>query len=227
MKKEIILFLLALNILNGFTQERDVFISIRAGYSYPVGSFSSNDLDDGSFARTGINAGVEGGWYFTPHIGIGGKTAINLHPLDLQELAIEKIAADPFLSDVRIRSEEFQSFINSTGFYFRWPLLKKFQVNTKILSGVMYAKTPYQIYKPEYFLAGPEYYEITSSTDYSYLFNIGAGIEYSALPYLGLKIEGEYHYSKLTFRFNTAEGIINDHKSVSYINLVFGIVIKI
>ena len=227
MKRTLFLLLIMLIPAGGFSQERNSFISVRAGYSYPIGRFSSNDLDNGSFANIGINAGVEGGWYFTPHIGIGGKAAINLHPLDLQELAKAKIAADPFLSDLRIRSEEFQSIVNATGFYLKWPVLKKFQVNAKILSGIMYAKTPYQIYKPQYFIAGPEYYEITSSTDYSYLFNGGAGLEYSLLSYMSLKIEGEYHYSKLTFRYNTASGVIDDIKQVSYINLVFGLVIKI
>lgn len=214
-------------MLGGVCQERNSFISIRTGYSYPVGKYSSNDLDDGSFANIGLNASVEGGWYFRPHIGIGGQAGINLHPLDLQELAIAKIEADPFLSDIRIRSEEFQSITSTTGFYGKWSIRKKFQVNGKILSGIMYAKTPYQIYKPQYFIVGPEYYEITSSTDYGFLLIGGAGIQYSALPYLGLKIEGEFHYSDLTFRFNSAEGVINDHKVISFINLVFGLVIKI
>ena len=227
MKKTTILLLFILFTIDASAQGRNSFIAIRTGYSYPVGRYSSNDLDDGSFASIGINASVEGGWFFSSHFGIGGQAGINLHPLDLQELAIAKIEDDPFLSDLRIRSEEFQSITNTTGFYGTWSVRGKFNVNAKILSGIMYAKTPYQIYKPQYFLAGPEYYEITSAADYSLVFIGGTGIVYNALDYLDLILTGEYHYSKLTFRFNTANGVVDDHKVISFINLLFGLVIKI
>lgn len=227
MRKVIILSLFVVNCVVGISQERHSFISIRSGYSYPVGKYASYDLIGGSFAIIGLNASVEGGWYFKPYLGIGGQAGINLHPLNLQELVVAKIDADPFLIDLRIRSEEFQIITNATGFYGKWPFLKRFQVSGKILSGIMWAKTPYQLYKPEYFLVGPEYYEITSSKDYSFLMIGGAGIQYSATPYLDLKIEGEVHYSNMTFAFNTGAGLRNDHKVISFINLVFGLVIKI
>jgi len=225
MKKVIFLLLVLLYSSNGISQERNAFISFRGGYSYPVGKFAGYDLENGSFADIGINASIEGGWYFSPYLGIGGEVGINLHPLNLQELAIAKIAADPFLSDLKIRSEEFLTIINATGFYGKSSFRKKFQINGKLLAGIMLAKTPYQIYKPEYFIVGPEYYEITPSTDYNFLFMGGAGLHYSALSYLHLKIEGEYCYSKMTFRFNTANGMVNDQKKIGFINLTFGLVV--
>ncbi|UCG28467.1 MAG: hypothetical protein JSV24_03650 [Bacteroidales bacterium] len=227
MKNLLLLFLYLLNCTIVSGQKKDSFFSVKSGFSYPVGNYARCDLEKGSFAITGINVNIEGGWYFLPWLGIGGQTGLNRHKLDLQQLAQAKIESDPFLSYITIRSEAFRTESVSAGVYGRWSFLNRFRANGKILGGSMRAKTPYQLYKPQYFIVGPEYFEITSSVDYSLLFICGAGLQCDITPYLSLVIEAEYQFSKMHFGFNTSEGLRIDEKNISFINLAVGFMVHL
>ena len=95
----------------------------------------------------------------------------------------------------------------------------------KLLGGVMWAKTPYQLYKPEYFLVGPDYFEITSSKDRSPMILVGAGIQVEVSPCIAFRVEGEYQYSKLVFGFNSATGPRYEYRTISFVNTTLALII--
>ena len=90
---------------------------------------------------------------------------------------------------------------------------------------MMWAKTPYQLYKPEYFLVGPEYFEITSSKDRNFAGIIGAGIQIDISPCIALRANGDFQFSKMVFGYNTASGPRYEHRIISYINTTLALII--
>ena len=204
-------------------QDKPSFVGIRSGVSIPFGKYHATTLDDGSFALTGFNVSAEGAWFFNPRFGIGASVGLNFHPVDVYRLGWEKVQADPFLQDVYIRSDPYQIITAMAGFYTQLPIKGKFWFTGKLLGGLLYGKTPYQLYKPEYFLTGPEYYEITSSKDYKFSWQVGIGFRYDISPCFGLVLDSEIFYDKLIFGFNTSSGVRYDEHTISFINTTLGV----
>lgn len=211
----------------GLGQEKTSFVGINAGVSIPYGKFRSTDLEDGSFALTGMNVNMEGAWYFLPKLGVGASVGFNLNPVDVSSLGWEKVINDPFLNDLTIRSDPYLTVTAMAGLYTKLPIYKTLYFSGKLLGGLLYGRTPYQLYKPEYFLAGPDYYEITSAQDWKFSWQAGAGLIYDVSPCIGLILEGVIMYDKLSFNFRTANGTRTDVHTISLINTTLGVRIKL
>ena len=224
--RKLIIFILFILLSHAiYAQSKGSFIGIRGGLSIPVGEYASKNLENGCFAQLGFTVGAEGAWYFKHYMGIGGQFGFNLHPVDVSTLGYEKVINNPFLSDLTIRSDPYQIITTAVGIYSKWNFWKYLSLHGKLLGGIMWAKTPYQLYKPEYFLVGPEYFEITSSKDRNFMGIIGAGIQADLSPCIAIRIEGEYQYSKMVFGFNTGLGTRYDHRTISYINTTLGLIL--
>lgn len=208
-----------------FSQEKQSWISIKGGASIPVGKYGGIDLGNSCFTETGVGFGVEGAWSIIEFLGIGGQLGYNLHTVNVTVLGWEKVKADPFLEDLFIRSEPYRSITAMLGVFGNYNFWKKLQVNAKGLVGVMWMKSPYQLYKPQYFLVEPKWYEITSAKDYNFAFAVGLSFQYNFSSCIGLKAEAEYNYSKMVFSFKTGNSVRNDHRNISFINTTLGLVI--
>ena len=219
----LILVILTVGLDSLMAQDKPSFVGIRSGVSIPFGKYHATTLDGGSFTLAGFNVSAEGAWFFKPKFGIGASVGLNFHPVDVYRLGWEKVQADPFLQDVYIRSDPYKIITAMAGFYTQLPIKGKFWFTGKLLGGLLYGKTPYQLYKPEYFLTGPEYYEITSSKDYKFSWQAGIGFRYDITPCFGLVIDSEIFYDKLIFGFNTSSGIRYDEHIISFINTTLGV----
>jgi hypothetical protein len=215
--------LLSFGIFSLAAQDKPSFIAIRSGVSIPYGKYHATTLDGGSFTTAGFNASAEGAWFFHPKFGIGASAGLNFHPVDVYRLGWEKVQQDPFLDDLYIRSDPYTIITAMAGFYSQLPIVKKFSFTGKLLGGLLWGKTPYQLYKPEYFLVGPPYYEITSSKDYKISWQAGIGFRYDISPCFGLVLDADIFYDKLIFGFNTALGTRYDEHIISFINTTLGV----
>jgi len=204
------------NSLNA--QEKSYYIGLNSGLSIPIGQYKAKNLESGCFTQTGFTVGIEGAWYFKQFLGVGGQFGFNLHPVDVGLLGYEKVRIDPFLSDLFIRSDPYQIITGTIGLFYRWNFFKQWSFHSKLLGGMMWAKTPYQLYKPEYIMVGPEYYEITSSKDNNLMGLFGAGIQVDISPCIAVRAEGELQYSKMIFGFKTSSGSRYDYRTISFIN---------
>jgi len=208
-----------------FSQDKNSFISLQGGTSFPVGDYSATNLDYGSFTTTGINLGIEGAWFFLPYLGVGGQAAINYHPVDVSILGWEKVQANPFLEDLTIRSDSYQIATGAIGVYGKWNFWKQLSATGKLLGGVMWGKSPYQLYKPTYYQVEPKWYEITSATDLSPALVGGLGLRYDISGCIGLKVDADYTYAQMVYGFRTATGTRYDYRNITYINLTLGLVV--
>jgi hypothetical protein len=132
------------------------------------------------------------------------------------------------MTDVYTRSEPYRSYTLYAGLFFQFPLVQRLSFTAKALGGMIYTRTPYQLYKAIYELIGEHWYEITSAGDYQASFMAGAGLKYELKNCIGFSLSSEFTYNTMKFNFITSDGTIRtDNKVVSFVNLVAGVFIKI
>lgn len=190
-----------------------------------MGIYGGTNYDESCFTTTGISLNLEGAWYFLPYLGIGAQAGYNLHPVDVWALGYERVQNDPFLQDVTTRSEAYQMITFGIGPYTSWKVWKDLSFHGKILAGMIFGKTPYQIFEPEYFIVGPRYEVKTSAQDYGFIVIPGIGFQYNVSPCIGLKVDSEYYYRELIYGFNTGSSERYDYRTTSFINVTLGLVV--
>ena len=219
----IVLISLVVLVISASAQKNPSFVAIKGGASFPFGKYHQKDIEEGSFALTGFNVSAEGAWFFTPKFGVGASAGINFHPVDVGVLGWEKVQDDPFLDDLYIRSDPYKIITAMAGFYTQIPIKAKFSFTGKLLGGLLWGQTPYQLYKPTYFMVGPPYYEITPATDWKFSWTAGMGFRYDISPCFGLVLESEIFYDQLDFQFETSTTTRTDKRIISFINTTLGI----
>lgn len=203
------------------------FVSLRTSYSLAIGEYSENNLDRGCFTTNGMSFGAEGAWFFWKNLGVGLDVNYSLHSVDAIALATEKVRVDPFLTDLTVRSDPFSIFTIMTGLYYSVRLTEKFSLQPKLMGGIMYGKTPFQLYEPTYFMAGPEYYKITSSHDYGPAIKTGLLMIYNVSDCISIGLSSDLTYSALSFGFIVSGDLEYRNRKISYIDLGLQLIIKL
>ncbi len=212
-------------IFEGFAQEKPSFFAVRSGVSLPFGKYKEKSLDGGSFALPGFNVSAEGAWFFHPKFGVGASFGVNMHPVDVWLLGYEIVQSkrEPALVDLYIRSNPYLIITAMGGLFVQLPIKKKLSFTGKALCGLLYGETPYQLYKPTFYPAGPPYYEITRSKDWKFSWQMGLGMRYDITPCYGLVFDTDFIYDQLVFGFVTSNGVRYDHKTISFVNATLGV----
>jgi hypothetical protein len=228
MKKSVLALLLLGLALILPAQEKPSFVSLSAGTSLPVGGFRDKTLPDGGFAQAGLSTTIEGAWFFKPWLGVGGYAGLVLNPVDVVTLGYEKAASDPFINEAFVRSDPFFTSSFYAGLFFQVPLIRRLSFTGKALGGLIYATTPYQLYKADYFMIGYKWFEVTSAEDFEGSFLAGAGLRYDMKNCLGFVLNSEFTYNKCEFDFMIPGGDIRtDQKVISIVNITLGLLIKL
>lgn len=219
----LITFILSFYLTGINAQNNNSFVGFRSGISIPFGDFASKSLDNGTFAQLGFQSAGEGAWFFKPHYGIGASVGVNFNPIDVSALGAAMVQSNPFLDDVYIRSESFLTITTMAGPYVKFPIANKLSFTGKIIAGLLYGQTPYQLYKPDFFGVDVEFYEITSARDWKFSWMAGAGLRYDISPCFGLVFDSELMYDTFEFNFQTLTGSRTDKEKFAIINLSLGI----
>jgi hypothetical protein len=209
------------------SQEDRSYVALSSGISFPVGMYASKTLDGGSFALPGWNAGLEGAWFFYKKLGAGLEADYYAHPVDVGSLAIEKNARDPFVEELEIRSDPYRTLTLAAYVHYHFKVGKKISLTPKAGGGLIYGFSPYQLYKPVYFMVASKWYEITSARDLGGYASAGAAFRYPLYECLDLLLEMEYGFGALTYEFMTGTGEIRqeDHQ-VMLVNVLAGIAVR-
>ena len=225
--RSIIFIGFGLSILCTSAQDKPSFVGLRTGVSIPFSKYAAKDLDEGSFTQAGFNVAIDGAWFFKPKFGVGGAVGLNLLPVDVASLGRARVDKDPFLSSVVIRSEPWKIIIAMIGPYFQFPISSKFSFSAKLLGGLLYGKTPYQLYKPDYYLLPDDWAEITPATDMKFSWQTGIGIVYNLNTCIDLALDADLFYDKLAFGFNSSTGYYTDERTIAMINTTLGLRINL
>lgn len=198
-----------------------------AGLSQPVFDYASPSLSKGCFTQSGVqletvaSVGVFKQWWWD------ARFVAQMHPVDVGRLGYERVQADPFLVDTYIRSEPYRHLSLLTGPAFELDHGRWWYARASLMAGLMQSKTPHQLHKPTYFMTGPEYFEISSATDFSWAFGAELAAAWKITPCYHLRLAGSFLHSAMDFRFLSSGGTRVDHRRISTVNLTAGVVFLI
>jgi hypothetical protein len=216
-------------ISGGLLAQSDRFhVHLRSGASIPLFEYASPDLDNGCFTKTGFSASVAASGTLIGSWGLVAEAGFHTHHLDVSYLGYEKVQADPFLLDVTIRSEPYRILTFTGGPMYHVEPFEGFHLQLAVLAGYFASRTPHQVYKPVYFLTGPEFYEITTSLDRSFGYGTSASLSYEITPCYELALDAELLRSKAEFQFLTGTGTIRtDTRQISMVNIALSLMLKL
>jgi hypothetical protein len=209
--------------LHGFGQSERFAFGIRSGLSLPVGAYAAKQLADGSFTLPGFAAVGEASLLVYQDFGLVLQGGVQFHPLDVGALGWAKVLDDPFLQDVYIRSEPYRIIHAVGGIDYRHKLGKGFILGTKALGGIFFSQTPFQVYRPTYFITGPDFFLITSASDRSFAYGAGLDISYQINDCLQLNLGTDYLRSRAAFGFISAGSQRVEWRNIVFLNMLFGI----
>ncbi len=209
-------FLFILNQLQAQSLQSD--IHLRAGLSQPILKYASTNLSEGGFTSSGFSGSLAINSLINNKIGLHIQGGLQLHPLDVSELGYALVQSDPFLTDVYIRSEPYRIIHFTAGPVYRMKLLKNTSLDMRLMGGIFNSYSPYQLYKPVYYLHGPPYYEITTSLSRTFAYGGGLSIIQNLGGCYYLALETDFLYSKAQFQFYGSGGLRTDSQHISFIN---------
>ena len=223
-------FILLLLFIGGalFAQKPLPLLHLGVGTSLPVLAYSSPSLEKGCFTTTGLATNVAVSTTIVGSWGLMAAGGFYLHPVDVSYLGYEKVQSDPFLMDVTIRSEPYRIMSFMAGPMYRKEVSNGFNLQLAALMGLFSSRTPHQIYKPQYFLVGPEFFEITSSLDRSIAWGAFASMSYAITPSYHLAVETSFLQTNAAFLFYTGGGTLRtDQRTISMVNIALALQLKL
>ncbi|MFK5855497.1 MAG: hypothetical protein QM503_05155 [Bacteroidota bacterium] len=219
-------FLLSL-FTTTFAGDGKSFVSLKSSISIPFSDYRLNDFDKGCFTRTGVSFGAEGAWFLYKNLGVGLDVSYSLHTVDAVGIATEMVKRDPFLTYMTVRSDPYSMLAIMSGFYYSINLGKRISFQPKLMGGIIFGKTPYQLFEQTYLFPGPSYYKSTPSRDYSFAFKTGFSINYNINGCISIGINADYTNTHLSFGFITSNGFEYRERNINYIDFGLGLMIML
>jgi len=190
-----------------------------------LGDYALYDLDKGCFTTEGISFGVEGAWYFYKNLGIGADVNYSLHSVDAIGIANKKIEDAILLNQLYVRSDPYKMITTMAGFYYAYQVMESLRIEPKILAGLMFGSSPFQLYEQELYLLGDSYYKITSSQAHAFAIKAGISIKYKVSPCIALSLLADYTQSDLSFGFYSSDELFYRNRKIAYLDFGLGLVI--
>lgn len=201
------------------------FFALKAAYSLPVGEYASYSLDNGCFTTNGLSLGAEGAWYFYKNLAFGADVSFSLHTVDAVGIANEIIKDAILLNQLYIRSDPYRMITTMAGFYYSIQVMEKLRIEPKLLAGMMFGRTPWQLYEQELFLLGDNYYKITPSKAYGFAFKTGIAVKYHLNNCIALSLFADYTQSDLSFGFYSSDSFQYKDRKIGYFDFGLGLVL--
>lgn len=222
MKKIALIIMFALYAsMTAFGQDSKIkttksFIGLNGGYALAIGNFTKNDYNDnksGYANSSGSNIGLEGAYYLNKTIGIGGVFSnTSFYCKGLQTMS------DGYKEDFDVDSStvtitgKYSTFNFLIGPYFTFPV-GKFAFEARVAAGLVRAKTPQ--FKVDLEDQSAVAFYQNSATANTFGFQAGAGIRYSIIEHLCIKLAADFFYSQPDFKIENQNRVVNAGRLVS------------
>ena len=224
MKKIIIFTMAAASICTlSFAQDKtedatkaQSFIGITGGYAHAGGNFIKSDYynNNSGFANpSGMNMGIEGAYFFHKNFGIGGVFSnTSFYTKGKQALADGYKDAFDVDSTTVTDKGKYSTYNFLIGPYFSFPM-KKLSIDLRVVGGLVNASTPeFTTYLEDQ--TGVTFSQ-KSSTANTFGFQAGAGVRYSIIKYLCVKLNADYFYSNPDFKITNENRVINTGRLIT------------
>ncbi|QES88381.1 outer membrane beta-barrel protein [Rhizosphaericola mali] len=211
------------------------FIGISGGLSLPTGNWNKSNYEDykSGYAHTGSVWGIDGAYFFSKHIGVGGlinygtyknKNLSTISDGYIESYEYSKVAA----SATRYKATNFLA-----GLYYNFPI-GKLSITARTLAGITHAKTP-EITLSTWGDDDTYDGDITQHSASKTTFGLdgGIGLSYPVYKKFSVALRGDYFYSKPNFDPINYSGVNNPqedarviskyHEPLAGVNITFGI----
>ena len=208
------------------------FIGFTGGYSALMGNITRSDYSNNSsgYASTsGYNIGLEGAYYLTRHIGIGGVCSFESFSVAHLQTLSDGYQNDFDVDSVSVTSTTKYNFYNFfVGPYFSFPV-KKFTIDARVVAGITLVNTP------EFdvnVIDGGKPHPFAQNISYGsgFGFQAGAGLRYAISDHVGIRLSVDYYYTdpdiaiKNSNRAIVAGRILTDyHEAVTSLKINLGL----
>jgi hypothetical protein len=217
------------------------FIEFSGGASIPMGNFAAKDASgpiSGSystasgFAKTGNHFEIDGAFFFSPHIGVGGSISTSSFSIDTKTIAagyLENYDCD----SASAKARTYNTINLFIGPYLSFPFAKV-AIDIRLLGGISRTLTPDIVGTVINVYGGPtegstSTFVQTSGVANAFGLQAGIGIKYNIFGHFILSVRGDYFYSKpdLSFdninRSNTGRILNSYNQPISGFNTTLGI----
>ena len=109
-------------------RERPSYLGIKFGYAGLLDQF--DDPESGVSARSGFTLGVDGAWFFSKHVGIGGEIGFQSFPISLDQSVIDEARNEGY--DIQFQPMGNSKSVFGPHFQLSW---NKSMVGVKFLAG--------------------------------------------------------------------------------------------
>lgn len=238
MKKIIIsASLVCLSILfygNANAQKAKSFVGIQAGASFPMGNFHKSTYDNlkSGYAGTGTIYAVDGAYFFSKHIGVGGLANYSRYGnKGLNQIANGYIDSYEY-SKVKTDASHYKTASLLGGLYFNFPI-GKLAITARTLAGIAHSKTPsikLSTWGDDDTYDGD--IEQQSASASSFALDGGLGLTYPIYKRFSVCLNADYFYSKPSFDIQNkgvnnpqadARVLTHYHQALAGVNLTAGI----
>jgi len=215
----ILLLALIMNMNQSNAQEQRFNIGIRYGYSLPMGQFASHEYkrdgkEYGAYALLGSTFSAEGIGYVVNRIGIAANASVAYYPIAAGYYLEDKDADDPAAVNFRMKTGPFEVWTFMAGVLYKLPVSEKSCFTFKGLSGILWAKSPDQLYAANYFGIGEFVWTKTSASSTSFSLLGGSAFNYKLFPNVELNLCAEFTYASSKFSFWDANFTVINERTI-------------
>ncbi len=199
---------------SAFSQKGSSFIGLSGGVSIPTGNWGKADYivsiqgyqnDPAGFAAIGGIVQLNGAYFFSKHIGVGGLISYGTYKTKNLD-TLSGGYRESFDVDQVITSANSYEILNVLpGLYFNFPVDKNLSITARTLAGITSAKTPqYAVSVKDGGVEDGTFYQ-ESAFKTAFAFNVGAGVSYDIFKQLFVDLRADYFYSKPDFTIENTQ----------------------
>lgn len=190
---------------------RPSYLEARLGFALATTKdlLRATDLE----ARHGYNIGLEGAWFFSKHVGVGGEFAFSTFPINSSRLYLN----DPIYQEIGedIYTEPMGVRYLNIGPYFSLPMTNGWFITAKANAGISAGARGSVVLnlKPEYvdeFNGNPELTLMYYQPEHAFAWSAGAGIQKRVSRNIALKAYTSYFDSDHDFAVDEIDDVDDD-----------------
>ncbi|HTS46148.1 MAG TPA: outer membrane beta-barrel protein [Puia sp.] len=190
------------------------FIGITGGISLPTGNWAKSNYvvsttgyvdDPAGYASSGPIIGLEGAYFFSKNIGVGGIFSYATYKVKDLDMLSGGYRESFDVDQVTTTATSYQSWSLMPGLYFDFPLTHRLSATARALAGITNSSTPRISVDVEDGGIDDGTFEQKSASKTAFGFEAGIGLNYRITKCFGIILHGDYFYSKPDFTIENTQ----------------------
>jgi hypothetical protein len=213
--------------VTSFAQKGTSFIGVDGGVSIPLGVWGKTSTaselmsidgtvnDKNGYAKPGGFFSVDGAWFFSKHFGIGGLFKYGTYDLKGVDSLSQGYEESFDVDTTRTTVTSYKQWSILPGLYYNQQITKKLAVTARVLVGIAHSSTPeINVGIEDGDVEDPAVVQASASKT-SFAADGGIGLLYALNRCIGIRLRGDYFYTKPEFNIRNSGRNNNAGREVS------------